>query len=158
MDPKLLILAASLLGLIGVLVHYKRRLAVPFLVALAVALVWTTLYPYQYLHGNIVLPGRINAYPLVLWTVGLTLLYVVSLRLPRQHNFLVATVIYLILLASFEATAYHLLDIRLNTNYTSLLGLGVIHAPLHMKLFYLLAGPLYLLVLRWLPFDRTGER
>ena len=61
-----------------------------------------------------------------------------------QYRLLIASILYWLVLAGGEAYAYHVLGIRLNSNYPSLFGLGIIHAPLGVKVFYILAGPLYL--------------
>ena len=150
LDPKLLVVAASVLVLLLFLLRYRRRAATPFAVALVVATFWSTYIRYEYNGSNVFLWDRINVYPLILWTIGLTVTYLGSLALPKKYRFAYAIIIYLILLLAAEAIGYHLLAIRLESNYTSLLGLGVVHAPVSMKIFYVLAGPIYLVFVEWL--------
>jgi hypothetical protein len=85
-------------------------------------------------------------FPLVLWTLGLTVLYAIHTKLTTRYSFFHITVIYLICLGIIEAVGYHLLHIRLNSNYPSLFHLGIVHAPIHMKVFYVIAGPVYILI------------
>lgn len=148
MDVKHVIVGIAVLGLVVLVGRRWRQLGLPFALALIVSLAWTTYYRYEYVGSNIFLANRINVYPLALWTAGLTMLYVGYTSTPVRHRYLVAIGIYYATLAILEFFGYYVLNVRLNSNYTSLLNLGVIHAPLVMKTFYLVAGPLYLLLLR----------
>lgn len=143
-DSKLTITFLVLLGLPLLYRKYRQKGIAPLIIAFCVSLLWTTYFRYEYADPNIFLFNRINIYPLVLWTVGLTALYLITATTPRKHRLALALVMYFFILALVESLGYHLLQIRLVSNYTSLLGLGVIHAPLSMKLFYIFAGPLYL--------------
>ena len=62
----------------------------------------------------------------------------------------VSSALYLIVLFTIEYVGYYLLGIRIAGQYPSLLGTGIIHGSLSIHLFYLLAGPLYLLATSYL--------
>lgn len=150
MDIKNIIIAVSAALLIAAFLHYKRRLLVPFTLALCVALIWTSYYRYEYIGDNTFLLNYINLYPLALWAVGLTMLSIAYNHFRKPHRFFILTVTYLAALGMLELIGYHILQIRLNSSFTSLLNLGVIHAPPVMKVFYVVAGPIYLAVLHML--------
>lgn len=144
MDIKNIVVVVALAGLAILLTRQRRQLWLPFLLALLMSLAWTTYYRYEYVGSNIFLFDRINVYPLILWTTGPLLLAWGWLWLPRRWRFMVLLLLYYVCLAGIEVMGYYFFNIQLNSNYTSLLGLGVIHAPFIMKLFYVAAGPLYL--------------
>lgn len=146
MDIKTFILAVALAVLATALFRHWRTIALPFTLALLVATLWTSFYRYEYTGRNVFLFNQINLYPLILWTAGLTQLSIIHRHMPRKYSVLLTSALYLTLLGFFEAIAYHLLGIRLASNFTSLLDVGVIHAPPFMKMFYLLAGPAYISV------------
>ena len=58
--------------------------------------------------------------------------------------------IYIFALFIVEYLGYYIFKIRLNSDFPSLLRLGIIHAPLGMKLFYIFAGPIYILITDYL--------
>lgn len=151
-DPKILILAlAAIIGLWLIVRHGKKSLP-PFIIAGFIALLWTSYYRYEYESSNFFLFDTINIYPLLLWTVGLAGLHLVSYTLPGRYRLILGTIGYLAGLLIVEAIGYHLLNIRLASHYTSLLNLGVIHAPTIMKIFYLFAGPCFLLLFDYLDY------
>jgi len=131
---------------LGLFWRYRKQAIFPFCVALLVSSIWTLIYYYEYVGENIYLFGRMNVYPLTLWTVGLTLLFLVHEYILRRFNYVRAVISYLAVLAALEAFGYYVLGIRLNSNYTSLLGLGIIHAPPYMKIFYVVAGPVFIAI------------
>jgi hypothetical protein len=148
MDIKYVIAAVSIILLLGIWLRYRKTMQLPLLAAFLIALAWTATYRYEYDGENLFLLSRVNVYPLALWTLGLSSLYIVHNNMRRYPRRLAITIaIYLSLLLVLEFVGYRLLRIRLQGNYTSLLGLGIIHAPLYMKYFYLLAGPIYVLML-----------
>lgn len=149
MDPKLLVIALAVVMLLGTILRYKRSIALPLTFAFFISLIWTSYYRYEYVGDNIFLFDQINIYPLVLWTVGLTILYVAYGRILKRYSWLVTICIYIVSLLAFEGVGYYLLGIRLASNYPDLLDLGVIHAPKHVQLFYVTAGPLYLAMLEY---------
>lgn len=148
MDIKLTIVIAALLVLLLAVLRYKKNIALPLLAALLASVIWTTIYRYEYVGENIFLFSRVNIYPLVLWTCGLTGLYILQAHMVKKRSFLIIAMLYVALLFGFEAIGYYVLNIRLASNFPSLWNTGVIHGPAFLKLFYILAGPVYLLVLR----------
>lgn len=156
MDLKNIILSLAVIGIIALSAKEKQKLLLPFVLALCMSLIWTSYYRYEYVGANIFVLDRINIYPLVLWTVGLTALAQIYTSLKKNHSFLTTLLVYYLFLAAFETVGYHTLNIHLTSNYTSLLDLGIIHAPRIMKIFYILAGPLYLLLIRSVISKPTG--
>ncbi len=128
----------------------SRNTLLAFLVALTISAIWTYFNRYEYVGNNVYLFNTMNVFPLVLWTLGLTALYVIHTSMKTRYPFFHTVVLYLVSLSIIEAVGYHLLNIRLNSNYPSLLGLGIVHGPFHMKVFYVIAGPVYILLVDFL--------
>lgn len=126
------------------------KTAYAFPIALAISGFWTFFTKYEYVGSNLYLFNRINVFPLVLWTLGLTALYIIHNRFPARYRFLYTVILYLVGLGIIEAVGYHILNIHLNSNYPSLLGLGIVHGPIHMKVFYIIAGPIYIVLTNFL--------
>jgi hypothetical protein len=154
-DSKILIIAAAFVLLIFLFTRYRRKVFTPLVLALIIATLWSAYFHYEYDGSNVFILKRINVYPLTLWAIGLTTLQFITHELPKRYHLALAVIFYFIFLLAAEAVGYYLLDIRLNSHYTSLLNLGIIHAPISMKTFYMLAGPIYLIVLDW--FNRKTE-
>lgn len=121
-----------------------KNTAYAFLLALFITILWTYFNKYEYVGNNVYLFNTLNVFPLVLWTIGLTILYIVHTTFKTKHPLLSITVFYLVCLFALEAIGYHILNIRLNSNYPSLFNMGIIHAPTHMKFFYVVIGPIYI--------------
>ena len=126
---------------------HKKHAIIAFLTALCIATVWTWFNTYEYIGTNIYLFNRINIFPLALWTIGLTSLFVVHTNTKGRFRFLKTSLFYLFTLGILEAFGYYVLNIRLNSHEPSLFNLGIIHAKPHMKVFYVLAGPAYIALL-----------
>lgn len=149
MDPKL-VLTLICVGVLGWLyVRYKRDVGQEMTIAFLFGLFITAYHPYTYTTPNIFI-GEINLYPLVLWTLGLVLLREAYERLRMPNKFLVACLIYWSALFAIEYIGYYLLGIQLDSDYRSLLGLGIIHGPPVIYVFYLAAGPVFLGVTNYL--------
>ncbi len=148
MDIKLGIVIVALALLLVALLRYKKSIVLPLLIALIASVLWTTIYRYEYIGENIFLFERINVFPLTLWTLGLTGLYILQTHVVRKRNFLLLVCAYLILLFALEAIGYHLLNIRLASNFPGLLRLDIIHGPTMLKIFYITAGPIYLFIVK----------
>ncbi|OGY32338.1 MAG: hypothetical protein A3C02_04325 [Candidatus Andersenbacteria bacterium RIFCSPHIGHO2_02_FULL_45_11] len=147
MDIKLGIVIVALALLLLALLRYKKSILTPLLIAGIASAIWTTIYRYEYVGENIFLFERINIFPLTLWTLGLTSLYILQTHVVRKRNFLLLVCAYLVLLFTLEAVGYHLLNIRLVSNFPGLLNLDIIHGPTMLQIFYIAAGPAYLIVL-----------
>lgn len=121
------------------------------IVAILFALFITSYFTYVYDTVNLTI-GKINLFPLVAWTAGLVILREVyeRWRLPRARKFFTITLLYWGVLFVFEFVGYYLLGIRIGHPYHSLFGLGIIHGPPVIHLFYITAGPLYLAVTDYL--------
>lgn len=148
-DLKIILSISFLILLMASYVIYKEKIGQELVVALLIALIITSYYLYKYTTSNIMI-GRINLFPLVSWTFGLVLLREIYEKQKIKYKFIISSLIYLIGLFIVEYVGYYLLNIKLNSNFESLFGLGIIHAPVAMKLFYLFAGPIYLLITDYL--------
>ena len=96
--------------------------------------------------------GKINLFPLICWSGGLVLLREIyeHIKIKSALKFVLTCLIYWFLLFSLEYFFYNFLGVRLNSNYSGLLGMNFIHGPIGMKAFYILAGPMYLLITDYL--------
>ncbi len=128
---------------------YKEKIGQELIIAIFMALIITSYYIYEYISENILI-GRINLFPLILWTGGLVLLREIYEKLKTKHKFLIISLMYILALFIIEYIGYYIFNIRLNNDFPSLLRLGIIHAPLGMKLFYIFAGPIYILITDYL--------
>lgn len=146
------------LGLIslGVLYFWQKqsRRYIPF--AFLIALLWTSFFRYEYVNDNLLLLNRINLFPLVLWTLSLTLAPLVYDRLPKRQRFAQFLALYWVILWTAEFFGQHALDVHLNSGYPDLLGLGVLHLPGFGQFFYVAVIPLFVLVIR--AFDKRALR
>ncbi len=145
------------------MVMAPKRPITSFFGALTVSTIWTFFNRYEYVGHNTFLFDKINVFPLVLWTVGLTLLYIVHTRKQTRYRLLFTTIFYLVAIALVEAFGYYILNIRLNSNEPSLLHTGIIHAPVHMQIFYVIAGPVYIIIISWVlqllyPFPKQKKQ
>ena len=123
------------------------------ILAFLIALLWVALSGlYEYNRCNIWV-GSVNATPVLLWTTGLALVPVLARRLNLRTVRGVA-LLYWCGLVVIEYIGYYLLDIRRVAGDPGMFGSEIIHIPLFAYPFYILAGPLfYLLVGR----GRRGE-
>jgi hypothetical protein len=143
-----MIMLFSLLLLTGY-VMYKEKIGQELIVAFLFAVFITSYYVYEYTTQNLII-GRINLFPLVAWTFGLVLLREMYERAKWNYKFVEISIMYIIILFLIEYIGFYVLNIRLKTNFPDLFGLGIIHAPIGMKFFYVLAGPVYLLITDYL--------
>jgi hypothetical protein len=138
----------SLLLLIAYIL-YKEEIGQELIIAFLFAVALTSYYVYEYSSGNI-LVGRVNLFPLIAWTAGLVLTREIYENLKGKHKVLKVYLFYLGALLLIEFLGFHVINIQLASNYPSLFGLGVIHAPPGMKAFYLSSGLVYILVTDYL--------
>lgn len=150
MDVKTWIAVGTLIALLWALAKYKKTIVFPLALALVISALWTYTYQYEYAGENFFVLGRINIYPLILWTAGLTGLAIIQRRWIYNQSVLLTTLVYITILFIGEAIGYHSLNIRLATHFPGLWNLDIIHGPAFLQLFYIVAGPLYLGVLRLL--------
>ena len=142
----LLVLLAS-----GVFI-YKNKIGQELIIAFLIAMALTSYYLYQYTTLNLFL-GKINLFPLVSWTFGLVLLREIYERMNFKYKFLFISLLYWIVLFSLEYIFYYGFGIKWDTNFPSLFNLGIIHGPIGIKVFYLLGGPVYLLITDYLKVE-----
>jgi hypothetical protein len=145
LETKLTIILYIITVLIQSYIIYKEKVGKEIIIAALFALIVTSYHTYIYTTTNLMI-GKINLFPLISWTAGLVILRETYKRTNIKYKYLIFTIIYITILILIESIGYHILGIRLDSNYSGLFGLSVIHAPTELKAFYLLAGPLYLLI------------
>jgi len=148
-DVKLVMIFAFSVLLIGGYIIYKEKIGQELIVAFLVAVAITSYYVYEYTSFNLFI-GRINLFPLISWTFGLVILREIYEKVKIKYKWFFVSILYVIVLFALEYLGYYILGIHLNWNYESLFGIGIIHAPLGMKVFYVFAGPIYLLITDYL--------
>lgn len=148
-DIKIVISILFFILLILNYIIYKEKIGQELIIAILFALIITSYYLYEYTTTNILI-GKINIFPLTAWTAGLVLLREIYEKLKTKHKYLVAYLIYLTILFLVEYIGYYIFKIKLNSNFPSLLGLGIIHATFGTKLIYIVAGPIYLIITDYL--------
>lgn len=153
MDIKLFLIILALGTIIVLHVRYKKKIGQELIVAFLIAFAWAAYYPYEYIGNSEYFIGRsINLYPLTLWTTGLVILREAyeKIQTTRWLKFFYITVLYWFALGLTEAFGYYALGIRVTTSYSSFLGLGILHLPRYAQIFYVTAGPIYLLITDYL--------
>ena len=148
-DIKLVIITSSSIILLASYIIYKEKIGQELIVAFLFALIITSYYIYEYTTLNIIM-GRINLFPLISWTAGLVLLREIYEKLKLRNKLTAITLIYIFSLFFLEYIGFYILNIKLKTNLPSFLGLGIIHAPLPIQLFYIIAGPIYIIITNYL--------
>ena len=149
LDYKFAIIWLAFAGLCVAYVLYRRLVGQEMVIAVLFALFITAYWPYFYTEGNILL-GHINVYPLIAWTAGLVLLREAYEYLRVPYRFVIASISYVAVLFFVEYVGYYVFSIQISGQFPSLLGIGIIHGPPSIHIFYLLAGPLYLAVTDYL--------
>jgi len=150
LDTRLLIIFFLVLALLVGLWRLKKKIGQEMIIAILFSLFITSYVQTIYEGFNVTL-GRINLFPLTVWTASLVLLREIYKRLKGRYKFFTTYVIYILILLIFEYVGYYALDIKASDNgYQSLLGLGIVHGPIVIQVFYLTAGPIYLLVTDYL--------
>lgn len=126
---------------------YKDKIGQELVIAFLFSLIVTSYFSYEYTKFNFSI-GTVNIFPLISWTFGLVLLREIYEK--SKNKLIISCLIYWVSLFILEYIGYYLLGIRLNSSYPSLLGLGIIHGSLFLKIFYIVAGPVYLLITDYL--------
>ncbi|MEK6875091.1 MAG: hypothetical protein AABX30_00205 [Nanoarchaeota archaeon] len=147
-DIKTSIIISLSILLLASYIIFKEKIGQELIVAFLIAIAWTSYYSYEYTSPNLML-GKINIFPLIAWTAGLVLLREIYEKI-ENIKLIKITIIYLLTLFALEYIGYYLLNIRLNNNFPSIFGMGIIHAPPVLKGFYILAGPIYILITNYL--------
>jgi hypothetical protein len=146
------IIASLLIIIIIIQTNKTEKIGREILIAFFFALFITSYFSYNYSSTNYLI-GKINLFPLIAWTAGLIFTKEAYEKLPfkkERTKLLTITALYLAILFSIEYIGYYLFNIQLSSNYSSLLGLGIIHGPIAIKAYYLGAGPIYILTTNYL--------
>ncbi len=132
--------------------------ALPFVVAVSMALTWTHLTQamYDYNVGFAKLLG-LSIFPLIGWTVALTLGYLIMERLLKKlaikHSiaqFVFMIVVYSIVVVVVETVGYYVIGIQNigTSQYAGLPLCNCLHAPAWMQAGYFLLGPIHWVIVR----------
>ena len=149
-DPKTGVTWAAFVFLLAVYVFVRKRIDTVLVLAMLFALFTNIVNDYTYTTFNLIFFG-VNLFSFVSWTAGLVLLREVYDYFNFRFKWIVISITYLALLILFEYIGFHHLGIELDNDYGTLLGLGVIHGPPIMHIFYPSAGPVYLLLTEYVP-------
>jgi len=129
---------------------YIHYLGYSFLIAFLWQIVGHENYSYSVAFPVIF---GINAYPLLVWTLGLWIFAIFFMFLSKKFSkwklVIFSIVLYWIVLISSETIAYHYFGFRDNAvaSYPGLPLCDCIHGPLWMQIVYLLMGPILIGVL-----------
>jgi len=143
---KILLILVSLSILVALYLNRKEKVRKQLILAFTMALIITFGYTYIYTTSSPMI-GRINLFPLILWTVGLVSLGEIYEKIDGKFKIFKILSIYFVALLTIEYIGYHLLNIRLDSDFPGILGMNVMYAPSGMKIFYLLAGPIFIFVI-----------
>lgn len=148
-EIKIAMIILFLLLLFGGILVYKKKVGQELIIAFLFAMIITSYYIYEYTTLNLFL-GRVNLFPLVSWIFGLVLFREIYERFKLKYKKIIFSIIYITFLLFLEYIGYNYLNIQLTSSFPGLFGMNLIHSPIGMKLFYLFAGPVYLLVTDYL--------
>ena len=126
----------------------------PLIVAFIMSAIWVK-FSGIYTYGNDMYIFGINILTLVLWVAGLMVLQYIYETYGRKRPFIQIIIFYWVGLLIIEYIGYHLIGIQLQSNYSGVFGLDVLHVPLFAKVYYMSAGPIYLLVLDYMKKVKT---
>ncbi len=143
------IITGCFIALLGSYIIYKEKIGQEIIVAFLFALALTAYYNYEYKTINLYI-GKINLFPLLTWTCGFVALREIYENIPKEKRFLNSVLIYIFILFCLEYFGYYLLGIKLNSNYPSIFGIGILHGPVLLQIIYLIIGPVYLTVTEYL--------
>ena len=144
----------------------KFHVSRPLLIGFLIAVLYLTFYREYYHYNTFTL--RIFDYPLfplLAWPLALTLLtyymhmLVDVLKLESVWAKVAAAYLaYLMMLIFLEYTAYHYLNIRLVSNYSSLPFIDCLHTPMFMKFVYFINGLVFFILYFHLDLHRRTRR
>lgn len=148
-----LIILVSIIGLIVYLWMNEDGWRAVLLSA-AMTSVWVVLSGlYIYKSTNLGF-FNINLFPFFAWTGGLILFKMIYEKM-GDHKFWKATIFYVPMLLLLEYVFYNFFGVQLNSNYPGLFGFELLHVPWYGQFYYLIAGPLFLLLM--IQFDKRAN-
>lgn len=148
-DIRLFIAVFLVLALFITSLYFKKKIGQELVIAIFFALFITSYVETIYEGFNLTL-GRINIFPFIAWTAAFVFLREIYKQMKMRYKFFIVSFIYIVALFLIEYVGYYKLNIRSIGNYQSLFGIGIIHGPIIIYIFYLTAGPIYLLVTDYL--------
>jgi hypothetical protein len=123
---------------------------IDFPLSFLISLIWVSSYGYKY-NVHYLNSPFVNWYSLMLWTIGLFCTiriyrFIVGRVSYQSMTILFTWFLYFLGLWALEFVGYYVVKIRLDTVESPLL-FGVIHGPLVLKTYYVLAGPCMILLM-----------
>jgi len=146
------------LGVSVIATHLIFRRGNPFvlLAALTVAALWVGTYPYEYSANNHYLIG-LSVFPFVLWTAALAAITDLHLFLFRGRWRITVTAWVIVVIVA-EYWGYYYAGIRLASTLPGVPYLDILHGTRVLKIFYLTAGPLFVVTLERILHDAASHR
>lgn len=131
------------------------------LYAAAMSFVWVSWYNYDYNASDQVKVWRLNITTWILWTVALLSVGIwwsflgsmCGSSLTLVQRLAITGVLWTAIIMIVEWIGYNVLNIRLKSNYPGLFGLKLMHGPVYLKVYYLTAWLIFLLLVH--QFDLT---
>lgn len=149
-DWQLVIMIGGLV-IIGYWLYYRPKdVSKELLLAVAIALLWVTqsgLYGYREINYSLF---GVNLFAFISWTTGLVIVKEWYESVNWKNKFIKFTLLYMVLMVAVEFIGYNFLGIKLVTHYEGIFGLEAMHMPIFGKIYYLIAGPLYIKLCEWL--------
>ncbi len=126
------------------------KLLIYFILTFLISLTWVKFSKiYTYRKKNIFILG-INFWAVVWWVAGLFSISILYELFSFKYKLIVLIILYWAGLLVSEYIGYHILNIKLETNHPGLFGLNIIHVNNYSKVYYILIGPVFLLLITFL--------
>jgi hypothetical protein len=148
-----LIIFVSVAGVAYLYHKNVKDIKVELIMAAVISAIWVSMSGlYFYRDSNFIIFG-FNLFTFTAWTAGLVALKEIyeALRslFPRSKRYIpygMVVVMYIVLLAALEYVGYNWFQIQLESHYTGLFGLALMHMPLFGIIYYFSIGPILLLI------------
>ncbi len=146
MWAELMILIAFLV-IVYLYLFHKKDTKKEIVLAMLVSFAWVCFAGiYNYTTFGLTF-GTFNLFPFMLWTVALVLFKELSEELEKvltkSRYWTALFVIWFAFIVLVEYIGYNWMGIQLDSSYTGLFGLPILHTPLFAKVYYLIGGPVF---------------
>lgn len=140
---------------IGIWYVITGKALTKYMIVLAAAMsaLWVIFYNYDYNSHDQIKIGRLNLMTWVAWTVGLLAVGLwwcylrTSTKLSLTQRIAVTAGVWFVAILGIEWIGYNMMNIRLKSDYPGLFGLNLMHGPEYLKVYYLSAWAIFLLIL-----------
>lgn len=148
------VILSSLIAIGFMVIRYKKKVGQELFVAVLMTTSWIMISKlYDYTSGNRLVFG-VNVFTLVAWTFGLVILrefyeQIVTAK-NRVKTFFFIWFMYAVLIILIEFVGYNLMGIQIAAGHPGIMGIAAMHVPCWGKIYYLTAGPLFILITDYL--------